>query len=636
MPNPCNHRCDHNENRKKICAPCGRKISLGSKMLEHFRITDHHELLIKQFINANFDLSNPKFPSGICVTCRQILQEHERGIVRRSVKNMPNYEDICLPKETRNTPISKSFCNCYICLTGRHQGHINIKKKLPVCKTLDLSIKITPNNGMYGSQNSSITQIPKKETMKPIDQKTLTICQVCYQEVGKGKNHPCIRDSSNNKAQARQNVQELASALPKKQQEQLCVSLLSQKIENMKSSTADFQNIVSLSTQGRKKTIFLKASDKPKTISVESLNDYQVISGASGKQMKNLSHFIRDNMGRKAVPAYYSVEVSKRAKLLAELYHHDVLDFDVEKCLVKQRRPVVWGNAEEILQNIIDRRNLIGNYGVKVMADGGQGFFKISMSVIPKSYISECLSDQHGESSSSKKIKIDKCTSVHKLTILALVPNIKETYENLKILFDLVKINDISIKFVSDFKLLLLVNGQQTATSLFPCPYCFINLQDLRDRKDLNDQTNNHENPEKNQEYISNKTYGDLRRDYEKFTASGTELKMDVLRERGEKDNLEKQYEEEEGLISGMSLMCVRNLENVAHHGAKRLSKVEGESGEGCIGGRVKVCGELGKQGLHALLNTATPSLNSATQDQDTATRWTSKDQESPASVSLR
>ena len=50
----------------------------------------------------------------------------------------------------------------------------------------------------------------------------------------------------------------------------------------------------------------------------------------------------------------------------------------------------------------------------------------------------------------------------------------------MKILFELTNINNIPFKFVADFKLLLIVNGEQTATSAYSCPYCFVSLRDLR------------------------------------------------------------------------------------------------------------------------------------------------------------
>lgn len=110
------------------------------------------------------------------------------------------------------------------------------------------------------------------------------------------------------------------------------------------------------------------------------------------------------------------------------------------------------------------------------MADGGQGFFKICMSIIPKKETP--IDEDSCNEMTAKKIKLDshskdsskKSTSVKKLILLCIVPSIKETYNNIKILFDLIRINDISFKFVSDFKVLLIINGQQTATSSFPCP----------------------------------------------------------------------------------------------------------------------------------------------------------------------
>lgn len=72
-----------------------------------------------------------------------------------------------------------------------------------------------------------------------------------------------------------------------------------------------------------------------------------------------------------------------------------------------------------------------------------------------------------------------KVTSVHRLIMLCIVPSIQETYDNVKLLFELTNTNDTSCKFVSDFKLLLIVNGQQTATVSCPCPFCCVTLSEL-------------------------------------------------------------------------------------------------------------------------------------------------------------
>ena len=89
------------------------------------------------------------------------------------------------------------------------------------------------------------------------------------------------------------------------------------------------------------------------------------------------------------------------------------------------------------------------------MADGGQGFFKVCMSVIPENSIErndDCEEDYEPPNKKratsiyrdggglSKELKV---TSVKRLIMLCIVPNIKETYGNIAILFDLIKLNNV-------------------------------------------------------------------------------------------------------------------------------------------------------------------------------------------------
>ena len=104
------------------------------------------------------------------------------------------------------------------------------------------------------------------------------------------------------------------------------------------------------------------------------------------------------------------------------------------------------------------------------------------------------------------------------------MPRIKETCDNIKLLFELTNINNIPFKFVSDFKTLLIVNGQQTASASFPCPYCFISLKDLRTRKDLDneqhvDMLESEVQLDLDDCALSLKSYGDLRKDYNKYSS---------------------------------------------------------------------------------------------------------------------
>lgn len=66
------HKLSHEENRRKVCAPCGKKIVFGDKKPNFFQITENQAKLIRKFINKQFDISNPKFPFSICGSCHFI------------------------------------------------------------------------------------------------------------------------------------------------------------------------------------------------------------------------------------------------------------------------------------------------------------------------------------------------------------------------------------------------------------------------------------------------------------------------------------------------------------------------------------------------------------------------------------
>ena len=108
--------------------------------------------------------------------------------------------------------------------------------------------------------------------------------------------------------------------------------------------------------------------------------------------------------------------------------------------------------------------------------------------------------------------------------MLCIVPNIKETYENIRKLCDLISLNSIPFKLLSDFKVLLMINGQQTASATFPCPYCRISLSELKNRVDI---LNNNNSKLNKKECL--KTYGNIKEDYKTFVSLDKDVKKSKL-----------------------------------------------------------------------------------------------------------
>ena len=166
------------------------------------------------------------------------------------------------------------------------------------------------------------------------------------------------------------------------------------------------------------------------------------------------------------------------------------------------------------------------------MIDGGQGFLKLSLSILPPNYnpITDSAS-KDSEDSDKDAINTDmkgnnfpfmqiKLTGVRKLVILAIVPDIPETNSNLEILFEKTGINDISFKLAADFKMLYVCLGLQNSVAIYPCPYCEITLNDLRDlEKSVF---------EKNFEIPKERTFGTLKKDYNKFQSEFFSKKKDA------------------------------------------------------------------------------------------------------------
>ncbi|KAJ8665899.1 hypothetical protein QAD02_007561 [Eretmocerus hayati] len=476
----------HEDNRKKVCAPCGNKIIFGRKKISEFAITDRFEKCVKSKLEPNFSLTNSKFPVSICVTCRLTLSEHEKDIKRRPMPTMPNHGDIVLLKETRNSTNDIRICLCYICLKARSSDHQKPSKGRGHLRE-NISNTINGSNGLYGAGSNSIhTETTEISRLTP--KVSTSICVQCRQEISRGKSHVCRRNP--NKAMikrvATRNLSIEIERLPEDSQLRIAHSIL-KRTANQSSDPRARKNLeLNMNTFGRPKKILYNAEEKGNTqFSAMSLDNLQTNTGSSRRSMLKVTNFIRAHAGRNAIPPHYRDHMKDMSNVLENYYKTGEFYFDIVKGKPKEKRYVIYADASELTNAVIENRRVYGNYQTKVMADSGQGFFKVCATYLPEGY-----SESQDEYVPEKKRRLyasggtvgqkSKLTSVNRLIMLCIVPNIAETYDNVKLLFQLTNINKISFKYVSDIKLLLTTNGLQTASATCPCPWCNITLQELR------------------------------------------------------------------------------------------------------------------------------------------------------------
>ena len=135
-----------------------------------------------------------------------------------------NYKDIVLPRDTRQKAVP-SKCSCYICLVGSD------KTRKPTYQKNKIEGKIVKGKGLFGlSSKNKIGSLKSFHNHYNREEKRITICAKCKQELGKGKRHRC--DSSS----TYKNLLNFVSELPKKNRDQIVHNIINQDAANKSNS----------------------------------------------------------------------------------------------------------------------------------------------------------------------------------------------------------------------------------------------------------------------------------------------------------------------------------------------------------------------------------------------------------------
>ena len=146
------------------------------------------------------------------------------------------------------------------------------------------------------------------------------------------------------------------------------------------------------------------------------------------------------------------------------------------KEIKEQRSIVLCNNVENIVWELKEKRDLdTYNHLVKIGIDGGLGFLKVCMIVT--------IFNQGDQESGHDDVSLD---SVKKIIILSLAENVKETYDNFKIMLRPMKLHKIKFYCSVELKVASVVIGSQNASATYPCIYCEQNKNQLANRQEKN------------------------------------------------------------------------------------------------------------------------------------------------------
>ena len=419
----------HEECRKLCCLFCKRKGK------DNRTLTVGNKISIKSNFLANFEDVEQFLPGGVCGSCRKILS-------LRFGKN-PDSRPTALPcdtdpqyfqniiEELSKLPRgigTRTDCSCSICSPA---------------KTVFLTEKKTPG-------------IPKPEFSNTVS-----------------------RDNRNLDQSRIDQVTELMGNLTPKTKDYLVNARIKEK-EGEKSSESPLKfgsasggtpMQVIAGPKARKRLYDSKAPVPVKTFE-------KIASGTdlSTNKVAAVAKEFRSSQGRKSIESGLKDQLQNAPLVLHKFFKTVYIPLQIRNKETKQLETVmikvVYCGYKEHLKN---ERGSSDDVDVKVGIDGGGGFFKITVNVIEKN----CHTDDIKSPPKKRQAKGKKDGGVKKLVIIGIAQAILETYENVKTILDLLKLDTIDFIIATDYKLVNILLGLSAHGAAFRCPFCKVRYNDF-------------------------------------------------------------------------------------------------------------------------------------------------------------
>ncbi len=213
-------------------------------------------------------------------------------------------------------------------------------------------------------------------------------------------------------------------------------------------------------------------SDKP--IPASELKKMMQVNNMSLNQVKKQSFMIRTWQGRNSIEPRTLNTLVEMDRTLQPFFKSQDVELEGHKNTLVKRSITYCHDVNGVIQHIKETRGYSSESTLrsKIGIDSGGDFLKVCLN------LDVVDSDNSPKKKAKFAYKEGACASefkdsgVKKIIILAIVENVTESHGNLKIILDLLGIQNIDCVHAMDMKAANAFIGIGTASSTFPCTWC--------------------------------------------------------------------------------------------------------------------------------------------------------------------
>ena len=430
----------HSDVRKCLCLLCFK----AHKDLRNIKEMQREN--IEKYVVSGLSADDDRLPTVICPTCRLVLHEYNQGSFDRTI-NLFDHKQLGPLK-----PITRSSfeCTCFMCTFYR-----------------DAFRRAAKNENVPRGRPRTATPIPIK------------VCNMCLSEISRGKEHNCQQN------QRIHNILDFIDTSPPKADEKVVSTIVDVHVHVQ----PEAKELSFTRPQGGKPLTIMTSTQvknrsnmQPKpSIDFENFQKIKEHQGLSAQKSLNLAKDLRCAFSnRKIITPDLKKKLIDKSHALDDYYEVKSLSLVAkiaEKTYGKIDAPVVYCVNIEGLVNFVAEERGADDFELKIGVDGGGGFLKICLNILDSGE-ERYVQSKRARYEDGVASHILKSSSVKKLIILAIVPGVAETHENMFSIWRLIKFKDtfqhseVLARFATDLKMANILLGLMSHSCNHPCSWC--------------------------------------------------------------------------------------------------------------------------------------------------------------------